>query len=498
MALREIALNKTFPAKLREQAAHLSLDAIAIQKQDDKLVAWSLDYAAQFPANAKDFKAITQKSVLTESAKLAEKDSEAAWATLMKFNPQEASSSDKKIFLKNKIVLAEKTKRFTQASQAVDEYLLLSDLSAEEKEFALGKKTYLAELRLDFSTALKSFEKMSAPQLKPDQKFLKLAQYADLAGANSQTYYQGILSSTKDADLKIEIAAQLVRKSSTPDKELAKHVSVLQGKPELLGLLYSEIYVKNPTPANLKAALSNKTIEPTTWGKSLWRVSYMEQLKPLQAKLAAANLDSKNQKTLTKTIKSRATDLEALEKLTATAIQKGDWTAQVASVSVLAKENQRFYEELMSLPVPQGLSPQEESEYMNLLGQQAAPYKNKADEAKGKVTEFWASNWQAPLQKSVTEAGEFRLLVEQEIKALQAIAEPTHQTFLKQLLETREIASVPDLKSAEAARNEVRESPLDKVRLQKLLGIEKQNKNMAMVQYLEGRIKTLEEKGTPQ
>ncbi len=494
--LHAMALDKRAPESLRTQAAHLSLDALGQLKDEARLQTWSAEYAQGFKGLAKDFKEISQKTLLSQTARLATSDFEAAWQTLIKINAAEASAADKKIYLKNKIVLAEKTKRWAEAGQAVEEYLSLSSLSAEEKEFALSQKTWLAELRLDFPTALKSFEKMTAPSMQADQKSLKLALYADLAGVDSKAYYQKFLGQTKEADLKTEIASQLVRNSSQPEKELQQQLSFLKAKPELLGRLYTEIYVKHPTDKNLKVALADHLIDPTLWGQTLWRLDYFQNFKSAQKTVSAAKLDSSTQKNLTKTIKSRAHDLEAVEKLAALAIKKGDWSAQVVSLSVLTKENQRFYEELMSLPIPAGLSPDEESQYMTILGQQAAPFKSKADQGQAKLSEFWNSQWKESLKKSAAEAGEFHSLMAQEIEMVSSVASPENKKLLATFVTPTLPAEKPNLKNIESARNDVRQSPFDRLKLEKLLDVEKNSKNFAMVQYLETRIKQLNEKGS--
>jgi len=66
------------------------------------------------------------------------------------------------------------------------------------------------------------------------------------------------------------------------------------------------------------------------------------------------------------------------------------------------------------------------------------------------------------------------------------------------MLESKTLTAVPQVSSVEAARNEVRQAPLDKSKLENLLTLEKQARNFAMVQYLEGRIKLIDEKGTVQ
>ena len=493
--LHGLAMDKSGSEALRTQAAHLSLDSLGQLKDEARLQLWSSQYSSSFKSLAKDFKQISQKTLLSQSARLATSDSEAAWLALGQVNVSETSAEDKKIYLKNKIVLAEKTKRWTAAGQAVEEYLVLPNLTAEEKEFALSKKTWLAELRLDFPTALKTFEKMNAPTLKPDQKSLKLALYADLAGVDSRNYYQKFLGQTKEADLKTEIAAQLVRNSGQPEKELQQQRAFLKEKPELLGRLYTEIYVKHPTPQNLKVALADKVIDATTWGQTLWRTDFFQNFKIAQAKVANLKLDATTQKTLTKTIKGRAQELDQFEKVAATAIKKGDWSAQVVSLTVLSKENQRFYEELMSLAIPAGLSPEEESQYMTILGQQAAPFKTKADQGQAKLNEFWSSPWKESLKKSASEAGEFQSLVAQEIQMLTSVATPENQKLMAGFIVAPAPVEKPNLQNVEVARNEVRQAPFDRVKLEKLLDVEKTSKNFAMVQYLETRIKQLDEKG---
>ncbi len=499
--LHELALEKSAPESLRTQAAHLSLDALGQLKDEVRMQNWSAEFATAFKSSAKDFKEISQKTLLSQSARLASSDSEAAWQTLLKVNASEATDADKKIYLKNKIILAEKTKRWNEAGQAIEEYLSLKELTAEEREFALAQKTWLAELRLDFPTALKSFEKMTTPTLKPEQKSLKLALYADLAGVESRSYYQKFLGQTKETELKTEIAAQLVRNSNQPEKELQQQYSFLKTNPELLGRLYAEIYVKSMTDEKaaakyLKAALTDRIIEPTIWGKTLWRTDFLQNFKSVQKKVSTSKVDSSTQKTLTKTIKSRAQELEAVEKIAASAIQKGDWSAQVVSLSVVTQENQRFYEELMSLAIPAGLTPDEESQYMTILGQQAAPFKTKADQGQAKLNEFWNSSWKENLKKSALEAGVFHRLVSQEIEMLQTVASADNQKLLKSFETPVAIQEKPNFKNIEMARNEVRQSPFDKSKLEKLLDVEKISKNFAMVQYLETRIKQLNEKGS--
>jgi hypothetical protein len=492
--LQELARQKEAPRDLRIQAAHLSLDAMNLLKDEANLGAEAKAYAALFGgAEAKEFAEINQKSAMNEVAKLAGESPEKAWNSLLAIDATQLSSAERKLYLKNKILLAEKTRHFDSEGAALEDYLLLKDLNAEEREFAFSKKAWLAELRLDFVTALKTTQSLTTT-LKPDQKALKLAIYADLSGAESQHFYQQYLSVSKDEDVKLAISAELVRKSKTPLVELERQSILLAKAPETLARLYTEIYVKAQDEKVLKKALADIRIENTQWGRSLARAEDLRELKPVADKISSMKLDTKNQKSMAATIKSRATELDRLEKLVAKTIQKGDWTCQLVILDLLARESDRFYQELLSLPVPAGLSPEDESQYLNLLAQQANPYKTRADMAKTKAREFWqTAGWKEALQKSLKDSGEFRILVINEIEALKAAADKDQLAALDQV--TKAVASnsvaieKPSREILEKARAEVRLSPFDKSRIEKLLDLERQAGDFAMVHYLEQRLR---------
>jgi hypothetical protein len=201
-------------------------------------------------------------------------------------------------------------------------------------------------------------------------------------------------------------------------------------------------------------------------------------------------IDGKNQKTMAATIKARAGELTRLEKATQKTVESGDWTTQLVALTALGRESDRFYQEILSLPMPEGLSGEEESQYLTLLTQQASPYKSRADAAKAKTQELWASaGWREALQKSLNEAGDFRTLVTAEIDALKGSAEGETLAALSAISAAPStVAEKPTREALESARNDVRQNPFDRALLEKLLGLEKQAGDFAMVHYLEGRL----------
>jgi hypothetical protein len=487
--------------KVRMQAADLALDALVLMKDDEKIEKWAKDFAGLFPKEAPEYAKVARKSVLTQSAALASKaaegtaavDLEKAWMVLSRFDLSTTTPEDKVAYLKNRLILAEKTKRFAEARDSADQLLKLVGTSAEDKQYALSRKAWLAELILDFDTALNATEQILPTKDVPeDQRLLKLAMYADLANKDTRPYLSKYLGVSKDEDKQLTIASQLVREAKEPLKELDKQKSVLLKKPELYGQIALEIAAKLEKVEIAKAALTQKGIVGTNPGRLLSRMVILDEVSIQKAKFAAHVIDGSNQKKLASTLKARIAMIESLEKTAGKAVESGDWTTQLVSLDFLAKESERFYSEILSLPMPAGLSPEDEQQYLGLLSQQAAPYQIKAQDVKKKVEEFWAnkSAVQALEKSLVSSTGALRSLVVKEIKLLASVAPDTSKAELEILASRPEAnaALKPNLAQIEQARQAVREEPLSTARLETLLGLERQAGRVGMVSYLEGRI----------
>lgn len=492
--LRDLALNKSGPSQLRKQSADLALDAVGILKDETKLIAWAKEFAAGDKNNAADYEKVAQKAVLSKSAAMANEKPTEALVALQNFDAGKAEAGDRLIYLKNKLILAERVGQYMVARNAADDILALKDLKQEDREFALSRKAWIAELQLDFETALNAAQKMEMKGLGADIKALRLAIYSDLSGKSAKGFYEQYLKTTTDADAKAQVAAEMVRRSQDPMAEIEKQKSILSKAPDLLARLYVESFSKTLSEKILDKATKDTLIAKSDWGRLLSRVKVLKEYEALRVKVAAHQLNSTNQKTLGKSIKERAALLTKAEEIAATGISLGDWTSQLVSIDLVAKESGRFYQELMSLPMPEGLSPEEESEYMNLLGQQASPFKTKADQAAAKVVEFWARpSWKSDLARSIETGAEFRGLMARELTSLKNAASTADQQYLSELeYKNAAVLSLPNLKEIEIAKDELRKAPLNTSAVQRLLDLERKTKNFAMIQYLEGRLKAME------
>lgn len=490
--LRALALTGSGNPVLRKQAADLSLDALVLMKDESKLITWAREFEGAFGNDKSDFSKIVQKTILTKSASLAEQNPAGALAALNEFEPAKASPEDQVKFYKNQLILAEKQGDIRLAASAADSLLALPLASKEDRELAWGRKAYFAELRLDFGTAFAATEKLEK-SLPPDEKNFKLAMFAELSGRQSASLYMNYLAQTKDAERKRLVAAELVRKSKTPDVEIEKVKASLGAEPALLAQLYAEAYAKTGKDSVMKKVLADPKLRDTDSGKLLQRQSFLKDFAAVKKALEADKLDTSNNNKLAASIKRRGALLLKVEDFTKRSIQSGDWTAQLVSIDLLAKESERFYQDLLSAPVPQGLSPEEEQEYLALLSNQAMPYQTKSAEAKAKVGQFWtATDWTAPLTAS-WQHKPIRKLISTEIEALKEIAPEGQKEKLESFKDIQTLADRPSVQEMQMARQKVFENPMDRQALSHLLALERKSDNLAMSEYLATRIDRLQE-----
>lgn len=483
--------------KIRLQAAELSLDALAILKDSARIQEWSTHYAGKFPASKVEFQSVQRKSLLNQTAQsAAEGNSETAWALLSKVDISGADPAERTIYLKNKILLAEKTKRYSEARLAVSELLRQPGLSASDRQFALTKQGWLAELALDFRTAFSANRELPMSELKPDQKALRLAMFAELAGEKAAPHYDEYLKVTKDRESARAVAARLIRRSTSPNTEFLKSQVVLKEDPTLLAGLGLEIYAQTGDVRVLKSVLDNKQAANTAPGKTLVRDSYLLQLIKSSSAIAAMAIDTSNQSALAKGIKSRVKMIDDLENLAQVAVANGDWISQIASLSVVEREVSRFYNELIALPIPEGLTPEEEGQYLQLLSTQAAPYQVKSQDIQTKLKEM---NSTGALDQVLNEFDQLqgpvrRFLSEQLIKTAGLVKNDVGARMSAAAQKVVVGQGVqPSISDIEAARKQVLADPMNRQVLLSLSQLERKMGRDTMASYLEARAMKLEE-----
>ncbi len=500
-ALHDYAVGRLGTAQLREQAANLALDALGLLKDDSRIQSWSAEFARAVPSTASDMKDVSRKALMNQVAKLNEAGQpEQAWAVLTSDNFSSAPAADKALYLKNKLVLAEKLKKYSDARNVADEMIALSATKAEDREYALTRKAWLSELVLDFDGALNATQKMANEKKEEaeEKRLLKMAMYADLASKETKPFYTQYLKVAHDEPNRIAIAAQLVKASPQPLKEVESYKAILGKSPDVLARIYLEIYGKTRSSEVLKKMLAQKELLATPSGAMIKRQQLLIDYAQFRSQFEGMKLDSGTQKKMATTLKARVAALEKAEKTASQIVDTGDWTSQVLYLTLVGKEHDRFYQEIMGLPLPAGLTPEQEQEYMQALAQQAAPHQTKASDLTKKVQEFWADTKAVgQLTDSLEQATiEVRPLVENEIQILMTIAPEASKSKLAEALKPKSqaVAAIekPSIQIIETARAAVRSNPMDRQSIENLLELETKFGRPAMVSYLKGRLETLE------
>jgi hypothetical protein len=497
--LRQLALDSKGVRQIQIQAAELALDALALLKDDGRIQQWSSEFAGRFNEKKAEFQQIHQKSVLTQSAKLASSQPDQALLVLASFNPAHSTAEDRKVYIKNKILLNEKLGRISEARVAVDDFLREGSLTPEEREFALGRKVWFSELSLDFASALKSAESMKLNGLSQDERMLKLAMYAELADINPIGYYGQYLKQSQDGEKKALIASQLVRISKNPLKDLEAYRPHYKNFPGLFARASIEVFAATKDIKVLERAQKEKGSSKDDAFVMIEKVLNLVELKSLSSQISANTISTKNQNAIAQGLKARIKLLEKVDIVANKAIAFGDWASQLLSLELVARENSRFYSEALALPMPTGLTPEQENEYLNLLSQQVTPNQAAATSSDIKLKEFWStSSALASYKNFASQNPNWAPLILDEVEAIASIAPAElKSSWAASIIEIKGLGhegQKPNLAELEKARTNLKQNPFSESAIQEVIALEKKAQRKSMVEYLEGRLATLAKK----
>lgn len=501
LALHDVALmpeNQSLEIKI--QAADLAMDSLVILKRDGEVEKWALEFSKIFKDKANEYEDLARRSVLNQA--VAESDRlvdlnkiQKAWRILDRFKIQGAKDPELISYYKTKLIYAEKLRDLSQISAAIDKLMSIKSINEKDLQVALASQAWLAELKLDFKTALKVSEKMKNSE-NSEEQFLKLAMYADLAGIESRPYYQELLRTTKDPARRFGLAVRLVRESNHSQKVFDEFAPILKADSEAYAQLQYEIYVKFGDRLGALKRLSGDVLSKTESAKSIWREDYLARYNVIKDKIQLHSLSFKNDAVLARTLKDRMAMLNKLEVMLKEAMAKEDWTSQMLTVGLLGQESNRIYSDILALPVPSGMNEQQQTEYLQLLSQQAAPHQIRGSELTTKFAEFWSHEdlLAGFREKLSSQVGIQRDRYLSELKMVAAVAPDSMKKSLEELytsLPNPNKVALPSLVELEGARRLVRDNPFDRDPLEKLLVLERKMGKEEMVGYLERRLAQL-------
>jgi hypothetical protein len=165
----------------------------------------------------------------------------------------------------------------------------------------------------------------------------------------------------------------------------------------------------------------------------------------------------------------------------------------VITLTIAARENDRLHSEILKLPAPRRLTPEQKKQYAQALAAQAAPLQIKSNEIQRKVNEFWSNSAAlegsaAGIEMSTTEVA--RLLAE-EVRQL-ALRAPSGQRARLERAITKGLKR-PSQDDIASARRALSRDPFSVPQAQNLKEIESERGSDAMVAYLDARLEQLKE-----
>ena len=495
-SFRALALNTSGDTDLREKSADLSLDALVLAKSDENVVPWAQEYAKAFASRKADYLKIASHGTLSEVATAintpgaSNSQLRTSLNKLNQLNLSTATTAEKIAYFRNKLIIAEKLRDLPEVKSAANALLGLKKISAEDREFALSRLAWAAEMTLDFKTAFSLTSKLSQKQVTAQEKTLKLAMLSELSGGNSTPYFEKYIAMSPVTDQTVGIAAKLVRRAKNPRRVLAKYERLISQRPEVLAGLALEIFARDHDYGFAKSMLHDSAIQKTAAARVFSRFLYMKSFKTLEAEVANDHL---NTRVLTRSLKNRLARLQNLESATARAAKTGDWFLQIVTLDFLSKQDRRLAAEIITIDSPKGLSRSQSLQYKEMLAVDAEKYRARGMELGGKVTELWNQEGMTSqlLEDYRNAKGEVRHLLAEELGQIAHVAPRGQRRVLIATLATGE--AKPASINLKAAEQTVKENPFNVGDIEKLISLVENAGGETMVAYLDARLAQMQD-----
>lgn len=496
---RTVAMTETKTnSDTRKKAADLALDSLVLAKQEGRIEGWALEFAQRFPSDRTEFLTIARRAVLKDVAAVAndvnsgESELKRAALRLSQAPLDGASSEERTSIFKSRLALAVRARDLGETTAAADRLLNAKGLAAEDREFALEKKVWVAEMRLDFATAHDLSSRMRMAKLSEADRHLRLAYLAELGGRNASRHYENVLKSSNSKAKSETAAARLVRLSKRPWAALKRVERHLKGNRELLSDLVLESYARTGDKMNAQAAIARNGLRNSEAGYVIARATTLPQINELDRKMTSHQLITTNDTRLQTSLKVRLALLAKLDKSVQEAIRSKDWRMQVITLTIAGRENARLHGEILKLPIPRKLTPEQRDLYTRALAERAAPFQAKADEIKRKTDEFWSNekNLTAAIAAMKNGSSDVTRLLANDLRQLANRAPSSARARLERAI--RDSQSRPTAAEVARARRALQADPFSVRQARALKDLEANLGRDAMVAHLDARVLQLE------
>lgn len=493
----DLAKDTEAPASIREKSSELSLDTLVLLKKEDELEKTSAEYADVFKARKDYFLNINRKSVLNQSAKVInnkeEKNGvlEQQWTKLNHVKTDSWPFDQKKILLKNKLALALRLQSSEMIFSAADEIAREKRFSQEEINNALTQKAWVYEMKMDFNSAMEVLKQIKPSKSELSEHYFKLALLAELAKKNPTTYYKNYLDVSKNTTKRQYALHQIVIHAEDPYKAFRKQSAQLKSSPSLYlsaGIFaYEKTKDLNLAKKILAESKSKKSFEYALLNRSLEINNLTKQLLEIKK----VRINSGNERILQKNLALKIKLLTALDRKAQSYIQRKDNSLQILALAHVSNENKLLAQDILALPTPKKLKPQQVQAYQDQIQQQVRPFLAKSESVRLRASQMFEESIQKSLFKDIfdlsvqTEKPGSRLawLELEHLRRSAGLLGITEDPFINFTRERHKVAT-----QAENLQQRIIDNPFNYKDLQDFTLAQKELGSGAFVAYLEQRL----------
>lgn len=498
IAFNKVTGDKSLSLTTREQAADLSLDALAIVEDRNKIEDYALSYAQTFPKNKVKFSTVARKAMVNDaliifkSAKGNDSKIKSALNKLKKAPLLGASQHEILVLEKNKLEMTTELRQLDETDRYAVSILKNKQATAQDKEDALAKRLWVAESKLYFKTAYNIAQQMKFSNLDRASRELKMGILADLAGKNPKSYYENYIKYVSSRRAANVIRLELIKTARRPWSEFKNYERALLSTPDLYTQALVDVYGQEPNIKLLDKYARKNFLRADSGASALYYQLELATFDKYRQAFKGLKLSSRSDSQLAITLNLRIRRLNELESYTNQLLARGHFGVQIRALDLLSKEYNRLYWQILGLPVPKGLKVVQRKEYKKLIEAKALPYKQKSDQIQSQSKELWSSNKQldsmlAELDK--TSNGAKSLL----IKDLNGI-----KTYAPKSIASKIASSIKDSQASKHQLlvkefNKLKEDPFNTRQIERIKTLEAQRGKTAMVAFLESREEALKQ-----
>jgi hypothetical protein len=488
---------KSTSSAIKMKSADIDLDALAILKNPSEVESHAKIYAVLLPTKRIEFETIARKAAVNEAAdrfnNAKENTSEMLYA-LSKLNTislAQAGRDEKIDILKRKILIAEKLRDLNVVDLSSMQLLQIHNLNQVDRSFALSRRLWVAELKLNFKQAYEIAKSIKLPGITDVEHEFKLALLAELSGQKSSIHYLKVINSKADVDSKNLARIKLIKSASSPWAKMADFQKELIRTPQLFAEAIAYAFAHSPKLSELKKYSDISKLNKFTEYRELMQILAIEGSNLVYRKFVKHGLNESTDTKLRNSLINRIQMLSQLEIAAKRAVRAGSFLSQAILLKQFQAANEKMYSDLSRLQPPKYLNRKDKREYTRLMAQNAAAYLAGAHHLQEELRKIWSHSeeYKKLIKFATADVYEVRSVAKFELKLLADFAPDSESDEIQiAIVSSPNMPSFNDIRDAE---KELQNDPFDKNNIEQLKKLAEIKGVGSMVSFLDARLYNL-------